>query len=251
MKISKPSYKLFAVLEILCFKGEMRITAISKELQLGKSSVHRFISILKDFGYVIQDEETHKYRATLKLFHIGSLVISKIRPASVARPYMERLGEQVHETVNLALYEDGNVVYVDKVESVKALRMDLAVGHSVPAYCTALGKVFLAHCPEAELDEYLRTHELKTITSKTITKQKEFRKHLEKIRKSGYAIDDLELDEHIRCIAAPIIDSFGKTAAAVSVAGPSARLTLKRLKELSGLLTKVTQEISKELGYKP
>jgi len=248
-KFMKGAYKLFSVLEALCIHGEAGITELSTRLRLGKSSVHRFLSVLRDLGYVEKNEDNGKYLATLKVFEIGSMVRGRIRLVQLARPYMEELGRQFHETVNLAFLEGGEVVYVDKVESAEPLRMDLAVGRRVPAYCTALGKVFLANLSEGELERYLRNQSLRAFTERTITSADELKRHLDRVRTEGFAIDDRELDEGIRCIAAPVRNESGRVMAAISIAGPSMRMTMQRLKSLREPINSVTAEISRKLGF--
>jgi DNA-binding IclR family transcriptional regulator len=244
----KTTAKLFSILEVLCMDGEAGITELSGKLGLGKSSIHRFLSALRDVGYVDKRVANGKYFATLKVFEIGAMVRGRIRLVQLVRPYMEALGKRFHETINLGFFEEGEVVYIDKVESAETLRMDLAVGRRVPAYCTALGKVFLANLPQRELEAYLRNRKFRTLTTKTVTTAKELATHLNKVRREGFAIDDGELDDGIRCIAAPIRDETHKVIAAISIAGPSIRMTMKRLNSLREPMIKTTGEISGKLG---
>jgi len=241
--------KIFAVLETLCSDGDLRVAELSRKLSLGKSSVHRFLSILKKLGYVEKNQNSKKYFATLKLFEIGAMVRGRNRLVNIARPYMEELGNKFHETVNLGLLDGDEVVYVDKVESIQTLRMDLTIGRRVPAYCTALGKIFLAYLPEENLARYCRETRLKPLVQKTITSARELIKNLELVRKEGLAIDDGEFDSGIRCIAAPVRDDSGRVVAAVSVAGPRIRLTMERLKSFKQPLLEATRMISQKLGY--
>jgi DNA-binding IclR family transcriptional regulator len=162
---------------------------------------------------------------------------------------MEQLGSQFHETINLAFFDEGEVIYVDKVESERTLRMDLAVGRRIPAYCTALGKVFLADLTQGQLTAYLRNRTLIPLTERTLTNPEKLRMNLDRVRRQGFAIDDRELDEGIRCIAAPIRDELGRVVAAMSVAGPSIRMTLARLESIRDPILKVTTDISQQLGY--
>jgi DNA-binding IclR family transcriptional regulator len=249
MEHLQSSSKIFAVLETLCLNGDLGISELSRKLNLGKSSVHRFLSILKGLGYVDKNQNSKKYFATLKLFEIGAMVRGRNQLVKMARPYMEELGNRFHETVNLAFFENNEVVYVDKVESVQTLRMDLTIGRRVPAYCTALGKVFLAYLPEDHLGRYCEEVQFKPTAQKTITSTKELIKNLELVRKEGLAIDDRELDNGIRCIAAPVSDISGKVIAAVSIAGPSSRITMEMLKQFKVPLLEATRMISQKLGY--
>jgi IclR family transcriptional regulator, KDG regulon repressor len=249
MEQLKSISKIFMVLETLCTHGDLGVSELSVKLKIGKSSIHRFLSFLTEMGYVNQNPNTHKYFATLKLFEIGAMVRGRNRLVNISRPYMEELGNKFHETINLAFLEDGEVVYVDKVESIQALRMDLAIGHRVPAYCTALGKVFLAFLRDREIEQYCQKTRFKPLSEKTITSAKELVKHLKTIREEGIAIDDGELDNGIRCIAAPIRDDSGKVIGAISLAGPTIRLTMERLKSVKQPLLEATKNISQKLGY--
>jgi len=243
------SKKIFTILEELCIDGDFGVSELSTRLSIGKSTIHRYLSILKDLGYVEQNEKSNKYYATLKTFELGSLVLSRVKLVKVARNQMEELSKKVHETINLALFEAGKVLYIDKIESAETLRMDLAVGRTVPAYCTALGKVFLSHLKDDELEDYLNNCVLKANTGKTITDASELKMHLKKVRKIGFAIDDRELDEGIRCIAAPIYDNSGNVAAALSISGPTIRMKIEQIAALSNLIKEVTRDISQKLGF--
>ena len=232
----KSAQKLFMVLEALCMHGDAGVTELSLKLGLGKSAIHRFLSALVKLGYVRKNSDNGKYYATLRVFQIGAMVRGRLRLVNLARPYMEELGRETHETINLGLFEEGEVVYIDKVESVETLRIDLAVGRRVPAYCTALGKVFLANLPEEDLEAYLSRQNLRTLTKNTITSAGELRNGLEQVKADGFAIDNGELDEGIKCIAAPIRDESGRVIAAISIAGPKARMTERRLHSFKRLL---------------
>jgi DNA-binding IclR family transcriptional regulator len=245
----KSTSKIFAVLETLCTNGDVGVSDLSRKLNLGKSSVHRFLSVLRKLNYAEKDQNSGKYFATLKLFEIGAMVRGRNRLVNIARPYMEELGNRFHETVNLAFFDGSEVVYVDKVESIHTLRMDLAIGRRAPAYCTALGKVFLACQSEQDLERYCRETRFKPLVENTITSAKQFIKHLETVRRDGVAIDDRELDKGIRCMAAPIRDDSGRVVAAISIAGPSSRITLEKLKAFRQPLLETTRIISQRLGY--
>jgi IclR family KDG regulon transcriptional repressor len=236
--------KLLAVLEDLCINGRQGVSELSSHLKLGKSSIHRFLSVLAEAGYVSQNPDNKRYFATLKVFELGAMVRGRRRLIAIARPYMEKLGTQHHETINLGYFDGDEVVYVDQVESAETLRMDLGIGRRVPAYCTALGKVFLASLSEREIKGYFERVKLVHRTIKTITCERELMKKLEVIRRQGYAVDDRELDIGIRCIAAPLRDDSGKVAAVISIAGPSMRFGPEKMK-----CFKATKQISNELGF--
>ena len=156
----------------------------------------------------------------------------------------------MQETVNIAIFAENSVVVIDRMQSLETHRTNIVVGRHLPAYCTALGKIFLADMFDRELDQYLENVELKPLTRKTITDREDLRKQLKKIRNDGYAVDNCELDENVRCIAGPIRDESAKLVAAISISGPIARLKMVRLKTFTSTIIDITQEISRKLGYR-
>lgn len=246
----KSTIKVFQVLETLCGGKAAGVTELSNQLDIKPSSMHRFLSVLSKLGYVQKNDLTGKYFATLKIFQLGVSVRNKLSLISIARPYMEELGEILNETVNIAVFAQNNVVVIDRVQSPETLRTNIIVGQHLPAYCTAFGKVFLAAMPAKELNRYLKTTELKPLTRQTIVEPQALRDELTKIAEDGYAIDNRELDENIRCIASPIRDESGKVIAALSYSGPTTRVTMVRLKTFIKTIKEITAEISQKLGYR-
>jgi DNA-binding IclR family transcriptional regulator len=161
---------------------------------------------------------------------------------------MESLSRQCGETVNLGLFMDGKVIVVDRVESSEPLRTDLGIGTVLPAHSTAMGKVFLADLTEEELERHIQEHGLKSFTSKTLASPEQLKKQLKLVRDRGFSMDDRELGEGIRCIAVPIKGSWGRVLAALSISGPSTRLSVKRLNALRGSLAALATEIGARLG---
>ena len=246
----KSTNKVFQVLETLCEGKAAGVTELSNQLDIKPSSMHRFLSVLTKLGYVQKNISTGKYFATLKIFQLGVSVRNKLSLTSIARPYMEELGEMLSETINIAVFAQNNVVVIDRVQSPETLRTNIIVGQHLPAYCTAFGKVFLAAMSTKELDRYLKTTTLEPITRFTITKAQILREEIKKVAKAGYAIDNRELDENIRCLSSPIKDESGKVVAALSVSGPTNRAKMVRLKTLTKTIMYITAEISQKLGYR-
>lgn len=246
----KSTRKVFQVLETLCEGKSAGVSELSQLLDIKPSSVHRFLAVLTDLGYVQKDEQTGKYIASLKVFQLGVAVRNKLSLISIARPHMEELCESLHETVNIAIFTGDNVVVIDRVQSPAALRTNIVVGRNLPAYCTAFGKVFLAEMKDDDFEAYLSRQDLKPLTRQTLATPKALRPELEKIRAEGYAIDNRELDDNIRCIAAPLRDESGKAVAAVSVSGPASRLKMVRVNTLTKTVQRTTDAISRDLGYR-
>jgi DNA-binding IclR family transcriptional regulator len=142
------------------------------------------------------------------------------------------------------------VVYIDKVESPQAVRMFSRVGHTMPAYSTGIGKAILAFLSPNQLQDALPPR-LTARTPATITNRSELRKHLKEIRLRGYSTDDIENEEGIRCVGAPVIDHTGAVCAAISVAGPATRVTSDKFEQLGSLTRTTAQDISERIGFFP
>jgi DNA-binding IclR family transcriptional regulator len=245
----KSTIKVFQVLETLCEGKAAGVTELSKQLGIKPSSMHRFLAVLTKLGYVRKNADSGKYFATLKVFQLGVSVRNKLSLISIARPHMEELGEMLKETVNIAVFAQNSVVVIDRVQSPTTLPTNIIVGQHLPAYCTAFGKVFLAAMTGRELESYLQSATLERLTAQTITRPHALREELQKVVKDGYAIDNRELDENIRCLSSPIRDESGKVVAALSFSGPTSRVSMVRLKTYIKTVKAISAEISRKLGY--
>jgi len=237
------------IFELLVKAGETGVSDLGKETGLNRSNVHRILSTFEFLGYVEKDSTNRKYKPSLRLFELGSLVIQRNGVIKVTHPFLEKLGSTFGETSNLAVLDKNEVIYVDKVESSEALRMDLAVGRHVPAYCTALGKILLGGLSEERLNQYIEETRFDKRTTNTLSK-KGFRKQITEMKEKGFAIDDEELHLGIRCIAAPIKNHTGNIIASISTAGPSTRMDRNKLESIKPTLIEMSLEISKQLGFK-
>jgi len=224
------------------------VTELARRLGLHKSTIHRLLATLEHEGFVVQDAEGGRYRLGLQLFELGSLVINSMELQKIARSYLEEVHRACGETVHLAILDEGEVVYIDKIESTRQLRMHSLIGRRSPAHCTGLGKVLLAWLPAPALDQVIRRG-LRTYTSRTISSPDMLRNHLALVRQRGYAIDDGEHEELIRCAAAPVFDHTGQVVAAVSIASVGVDVESPRFEEYIGLVQSCTRSISHALGH--
>jgi DNA-binding IclR family transcriptional regulator len=244
--------RVLNILEIMAAAGTpITVTELSDKVKLKISTVHRLLSTLLHRGYVEQGDD-NKYRLGFKLMEIGNAVIYYSDIRSVARPYLEKLVERCNETVNLAILDGADVVYIDQVESTNLIivKMLAQVGNRGPVHCTSSGKVLLAFLPPEKLEETVSTLDLVKYTNETITDSNNLRKELKRIREDGYAVDWGEREEHVRCVAAPIFNYEDKVVASVSISGPSTRITTYYMKnELVDLIRETAKRISKKMGY--
>lgn len=229
---------------------ELGVTELSKRLKLHKNNVFRLLATLESRGYIEQNRVTENYRLGLKTLELGQTFIKQMGLLRQSKPVIENIVSTCNETTYIAVLKEFHIIYLDCVETSKTVRVVPRVGSRLPAYCTAAGKVQIAHMSSDELDQYLPAAELTRFTPNTITDRDQLKKHLAQIAEQGYAIDNEELDDGVRCVSAPIRDYTRRIIGAVSISGPSMRFTDERIdKELIPLVINAAEEISTKLGY--
>ncbi len=216
------------LLVILAQQGKpISVTEAATLAGLKLSTAHRLLNTMVLKGFVEQEPDTSRYRLGVAAIRLGGAAVEHMDIHTISRPYLEQLASTTEETVNLALLDGSEVVYIDQIESSQmvVVNMFARVGNRGPAYCTGSGKALLAALPDEELEDIIQTIEFVKFTSETIDTPEMLRKEIDKIRKDGYSLDLGERDEGVRCVAVPIMNQHGLAEAAVSVAGPSHRLT--------------------------
>lgn len=242
--------KVLAILEHMAGRSPERLLDMAKELHMNASTLNRFLLTLKQHGYVAQEPDTDRYYLTYKICTIGNQINRDKDVRMVSKPYMSKLAETFGESCCLAVEENNKVVYLDIVQTPdNMLRTMQRIGSIAPMYCTGIGKLLLLNYSEEELDQYLRTEELKPFTQHTITTKEGLLKELEHVRKNGVAYDNEECEIGARCLAGPIYDAEGRVAAGISVTGPSMRLTDEFIQTHISYFKETLLEISRRLGY--
>ena len=243
--------RALTILELLSEnKDGLGITEISSKIDLHKSTVHRLLGTLIYKGFVIQEVSSNKYKISLKLYEIGVRKIAGIDMLDASKPYTKALMEKINEVVHLVIRSNNNIIYIDKVEADNTIRMASTVGRRSPLYCTSVGKVMMSLMPEAEIKEIWDSSDIIKLTENTIIDFEEFKLELEKIKKVGYAVDDEENEMGVRCIGAPVFNIRGEVEGAISISGPTIRVTKDRVEEYSKEVIHYANLISKELGYR-
>lgn len=244
--------RAIAILDVLAEAREGRSLAdISAAVGVHKSTTHRIIMNLEGRRIIDRDPATGRYHLGLRLFELGSAAIAQFNIRDRARPYLERVVNETEETVHLCVMDAGEVLYVDKVEPSRSVRMTSRIGLRNPAHCTAVGKVMMAWLSDAEMEAIVARHGLRRFTANTITTLAGLRVELAKIRELGYALDDGEHEDGVRCVASVVRDHAGRPAAALSVSAPSFRMPRDKVPAFAKVICKVTQELSREWGYNP
>ncbi|HTU02145.1 MAG TPA: IclR family transcriptional regulator [Candidatus Sulfotelmatobacter sp.] len=225
------------------------VTELGAELHLAKSTVHRLLQTLMGRGYVAQDSASGRYRLGLRFLELGAAVMDSLSIRTAAEPYLQELMEATRETVHLGVLEGHEVVYVDKIECPRTIRMYSRVGRRSPLHCTALGKVLLAYQPE-EVFRALPRSAYHRFTPRTITTPARLHEELKRVREDGYAVDNQEFEDGLRCVAAPVRDHRDRVVASLGIAGPTARLKPIALPALIKRLKESADAISAALGYR-
>jgi len=186
----------------------------------------------------------------VRLFELGNIVARSWDIRAIARPAMQELNESLGELVQLATESEGEVLYIEKIDSTHMMRIVSEIGARLPMHCTGLGKVLLAYKTPAEVQWIIKKHGLRTMTSHTITNPEALEKELIRIRKQGFAIDDREIMESLRCVAAPIYDRDGNVKYALSVSVLAGNLIGDRLEVAREALVSTAKSISFLMGYR-
>jgi len=241
--------RAFAVLDLL---GEsdipLGLAQVASSLQLHKSTAHRFLMVLERHR-MVERTASGKFRLGLRLYDLGNRAIEQYDLRDRAQPHLRRLVAETEETAHLCILEAARVIYLDKIEPARSVRMITRIGASNPVHCTAVGKAMLAFLPEERAADVLRRLRFERFTPRTITTAEALRAEMEKTRRRGYAVDDEELEEGLRCIAVPVLDAQRLPVAAVSVSGPSFRVTAHKLPLLANQLLQCVRGISTDMGY--
>ena len=240
-------------LDILSLFGtqtpELGITDIAKALNLHKSTASGLVYTLQRNGYIAQNPENRRYHLGLQLVERAAVLLDQIEIRKVATPELERLRDWSRESVNLAILEENQVIYIERLLSDKSLGFRNHIGKRAWAHSTALGKAILSHMPENEAKELLEAYPLETMTSNTITDIQVLMKQFVAFREQGYAIEREENEIGGLCISAPIHNHTAGPVAAVSVSFPLSRLDEGKIAIYGEEILEAAQRISVKLGY--
>jgi DNA-binding IclR family transcriptional regulator len=244
--------KALNILEVLA-EGEesaYSLTQLSRRLHLHISTVHRLLVNLVRHGFVEEAPGSRGYQLSFKLLRMGLQVLDRLDFRLVAQPLLWQLNQQTKETVQLAILQETRAISIDKFWSPQPVGLEVRLGEVMPLHCTGVGKILLAYQREDLLVQLAHTGGFARFTPHTITSLVNLRKELEQIREQGYALEQEEAIEGLRCVAGPVFDHAGRVIAAFSVAGPATRMTPPRLPEIARLVRATSQQISLRLGYR-
>ena len=235
---------------LLCFSQntpELTLTQIADRVGLNKSTVHRLLGTLAQNRFIQRDPATGAYRPGTHLMQFAYLIVEQNNLRRYAAPFLHRLREQYRETVDLAILDRAEVVYLDVLESPQRVKLAAAIGQRLPAFCTATGKSLLAYMDDETvqrvMDDGMPKH-----TDRTIISREAFLESLRAIQAKGFGISEQEYEEGINAVAAPILDTNGYPIASIAVAGPAFRLSHSRMWEIGPTVSATAKEIAMEIN---
>ena len=238
------------ILEALAAASDgIGILDLSERVSLHASTVHCLLATLVHRGYVRQNSQTDRYALGPRALQLGRAFHDRSGLRAEAHPFLQHLMEASGETANLSILDHWEAVYIDQVQSPRVVRMFAEIGRRVPLHSTGCGKVFLAYLAPAEQGRIVAEKGLPANTRYTITTARELERAVAEIRRCGFAVDNEEQDEGVRCVAAPVRDHTGEVVAAISISGPTTRVTKERVPELGKLVVTICAQLSAALGY--
>lgn len=222
----------------------LSITDLASEFNIDKASISRLMQTLTKYGYAEKNPNNRKYIMGPQIVRHSRTLLQRTSLRDTAKTFLRQLVGLSGECAHLAILAQGQAFYIDQEESANPLRVTTEVGSLAPLYCTALGKVFLAFT-KTPIPEPLTAYTMRTITDESMLKR-----HLEIVRSNGYSLDDEEWNLGVRCIAVPVFDHRDKCVAAIGISGPTTRLSLEKLSQLSPSIIKIGEELSARLSYR-
>ena len=243
--------RAFAVIECLSeFPVGLGVTEIATRIQLNKSTVFRILNTLVDLGYIEKNAQNERYKLSLKFLQLSRMMINQTELKVLAYPHLKRLASKTLQSVHLCVRKGDAAQYLDKVEAFNhSIKMFSAIGVTVPLYCSGVGKCLLAWMTPEEQNAVLNELELIPRCKNTIQKREVLEDELRRTVENGYAVDDEENEDGVRCAAAPIRDYTGKVIAAISVSGDYTSTDSAEFSQAVSDVMHTAQQISKELGF--
>ncbi len=236
------------VLDVLAANVGLTLSEIAAELDQSPATMHRVLATLEARGVVESEPHTQTWHIGATVFRLGSAFLRRSGMIERSLPVMRKLMEQTRETSNLGIEQSGNVMFISQIETLETIRAFFPPGTRSPMYASGIGKALLSQYSDKRLDAFLKTHKLIKFTAKTKSTVTELRDDLTAARERGWAYDDEEKTIGMRCVAAPILNVFGKAVSGISVSGPTHRMSQDRVNQIGALVCAAAAQVSRSLG---
>ncbi|MBY3307641.1 IclR family transcriptional regulator [Rhizobium laguerreae] len=236
------------LLELVAEADDAVLTDLADQSGMAPSTVHRLLTSLAQHGMVTHDGETGAWTIGVKAFEIGTAYLRFRKLGTISRPFLKELMEGCGETANIAIEDDGDVVFISQVESHAPMRAFFRPGRRGPIHASGIGKAILSTWPDARIEAVLSGRSLQHFTDRTRDTIPMLLKDIETIRTRGWSIDDEEHTLGMRCVAAPIFDEYGEAVAGISVSGPAVRLPDSKINAFGPLVKAAAESLTKAMG---
>lgn len=230
-----------------CFsiqQPELGVTEIAKKLGMQKSTICNILSTFQQCGYVVQNAQTNKYHLGTKILHLSYIVNHHLGLRDIFLPYLHQIAAETHEVCYFAILNNSEALYIEAAYPSSTQQTRNILGERAPLYCTGLGKAMLAFMPPEEAEQVI-CGELKSYTNFTLCDPQLLRNELEEIRQMGYAVDNMEHEFGVRCVAVPVFGASGDVTAAVSVSGPSPRFDRTTIVRHAEVISRIIQPLQR------
>lgn len=248
---SSTTFKALRVLEVVAASAHpMSLSDVAESVGFDKSTAYRMLNTLVEAGYIVRDDTAKRYHLSYKVVHLSRNLLAENEVLRLSRQMLDRITAETSETTHLCVLDGHQTVLIQKVKGTQLVAVDFQIGDRSPLHCTSIGKALLAFQDVRFIEEVIAAG-LPKMASNTITNPEAFRRELHRVRAQGYAIDDHEFSDSMRCIAAPVFGQDGQVQMGISLSGPDTRYTLEKLEELKGPLLQAAWDLSKRLGGAP
>ncbi len=239
------------VLEQVARADGQSLSEIAEALEQSPATIYRILTTFAARGMLETDPVSQQWHIGPAAFRAGNAFLRRSGMVERARPLMRALMQETGETANLGVENAGQVLFLSQVETDQAIRAFFPPGTLSPMYASGIGKALLAHLDPPAIERYLARTELVRFTDSTICQPEALRHELERIREQGYAFDNEEKSPGMRCVAAPVFNAHGEVVGGISVSGPTARLSLQRIRDICELVRLRAGALSRALGHRP
>jgi IclR family transcriptional regulator, KDG regulon repressor len=249
--VSSTTLKAFNVLEIVAAANQaMTISEVASQAGIDRSTAYRMLETLEEAGYISQDEATKRFKLSYKVISLSRNLMVDNEINSLFHRTLKTISDITQETVELSVLDGLQTVLVQQIKGAQRVNVAYQIGDRADLHCTSIGKCLLAYQDPLYVERVIANGLVRRAVN-TITHENEFRVELQKIRAQGYAFDNLELADDMRCVAVPVFESGGRVTRGFSISGPSTRFTLEKLEELKVPMLNSARELSKQVGGMP
>jgi len=235
------------ILETVAEKGEMSVADLVRALDQDRNAVNRIVLTLADLGYLTR-LDNKRYALTMKLFRLSSKALNGAMLSRLVNRHMQSLADIFGETVCLGQRHGLEVLTIDVISSTLPVRYVSHIGNTAPLHNASTGKCILAAMSDEELENLMDRMDFTAHTPKCLTDKKQLWAEIRKVRRQGYAFDDEEWSEGVRCLGIPVYNQYGECGHALSISGMAGTFTGERLKKMESKLLDIKKALAEDMG---